>query len=69
MADAVGAKTWITGPGRLALLLGDRTTSMTRSLRVANARFRAATDWRPRYPSVREGYRAVAASVRSQSRG
>jgi NAD dependent epimerase/dehydratase family enzyme len=36
MADAVGARPWISGPGRLALLLGDRTTSMTRSLRVRN---------------------------------
>jgi nucleoside-diphosphate-sugar epimerase len=63
MAKAVGTTTWITGPGRLALLLGDRTTSMTRSLRVSNARFRSATDWRPQYPSVREGYRAMAAST------
>ncbi|MGH3561761.1 MAG: NAD-dependent epimerase/dehydratase family protein [Mycobacterium sp.] len=69
MAEAVGAKTWMTGPGRLMLLLGDRTTSMTRSLRVSNGRFRAATGWRPRYPSVREGYRAMAASAKSQLRG
>lgn len=61
MAAAVGAKAWLRGPGRGALLLGDRTTSMTRSLRVSNARFRAATGWEPRYPSVREGYSAMAA--------
>ena len=42
------------------LLLGDRATSLTRSLRVSNGRFKAATRWRPRYPSVREGYRAMA---------
>lgn len=42
MAEAVGTKTWIIGPGRLALLLGDRTTSMTRTPRVNNARFRAS---------------------------
>ncbi|MEB4212248.1 NAD(P)-dependent oxidoreductase [Mycobacterium sp. 94-17] len=64
MAAAVGTNTWIAAPGRLALLLGDRTTSMTRSLRVANARFRAATGWRPQYSSVREGYRAMAAGAR-----
>jgi nucleoside-diphosphate-sugar epimerase len=68
MATAVGSKTWITGPGQLAGLLGNRATSMTRSLRVSNGRFRAAADWRPRYPSVREGYRAMAASTRAQSR-
>src|SRR5437660_1777004 len=47
MADAVGAKPWISAPGRLTLLLGDRTTSMTRSLRVSNALFRSATTWPP----------------------
>lgn len=60
MAAAVGVRPWLSGPGRLALLLADRTTSMTRSLRVSNARFRSSTAWRPRYPSVREGYRAMA---------
>ncbi|MGE2734861.1 NAD-dependent epimerase/dehydratase family protein [Mycolicibacterium vaccae] len=59
-ADAVGVTTWLRVPGRLALLLGDRTTSLTRSLRVSNDRFRAATDWRPRYPSAREGYATMA---------
>ena len=63
LAAAVGVRPWITGPGRLALLLGDRTTSMTRSLRVSNARFRQATAWAPRYRSVREGYRAMAATA------
>lgn len=59
-ADAVGVRTWVTGPGKLGLLLGDRLTSLTRSLRVTNKRFRAATDWQPRYPSIREGYSAMA---------
>lgn len=31
-----------------------------RSLRVSNARFRSATTWKPQFPSVREGYRAMA---------
>jgi nucleoside-diphosphate-sugar epimerase len=60
MAEAVNTSPWITGPGRWALLMGDRTTSMTRSLRVSNGRFRAVTDWSPRYRSVHEGYRAWA---------
>lgn len=59
-SEAVGARPWISGPGPLALLLGDRLTSLTRSLRVSNARFKEATDWRPRYPSVREGLRQMA---------
>lgn len=62
MTEAVGTTAWIAGPGRLALFMGDRTTSMTRSLRVSNGHFCAVTDWSPRYPSVREGYRAMADS-------
>lgn len=58
-ASAVGVKIWIGVPGRLGLVFGDRITSLTRSLRVSNKRFRDAADWRPRYPSVREGYRAM----------
>ena len=60
MADAVSVKRWVSVPGRLALLLGERTTSVTRSLRVRNALFRSVTSWKPQYPSVREGYRAMA---------
>lgn len=63
-AEAVNTRPWIKGPGRFGLLLGDRLTSLTRSLRVSNARFRTATDWRPQYPSVREGYREMSASAR-----
>jgi nucleoside-diphosphate-sugar epimerase len=59
-AAAVDRRLWISGPGRLGLLLGDRLTSMTRSLRVSNKRFRDASGWRPRYPSAAEGYRAMA---------
>lgn len=40
---------------RAALVFGDKLTSLTRSLRVSNARLRAATGWAPRNPSAREG--------------
>jgi nucleoside-diphosphate-sugar epimerase len=59
-AAAVERRTWIRGPGRLGLLLGDRLTSITRSLRVSNRRFRDAAGWQPRYRSAAEGYRAMA---------
>lgn len=61
LAAAVDSRPILTVPGRLALLFGERSTSLTRSLRVSNARFRGATDWLPRYPSVWEGYRSMAA--------
>jgi len=43
LAHAAGRKHYLRVPSRLALLLGDNTTSLTQSLRVSNRRFRAAT--------------------------
>lgn len=63
LADAVHTKPWLRPPGRAALLLGDRLTSLTRSLRVSNNKIRAATGWSPHYPSAREGLAATAAAL------
>lgn len=60
LAHAAGVTPWLRAPGRAALLFGDRLTSLTRSLRVSNTRFRTATGWTPRYPSAREGWLATA---------
>jgi nucleoside-diphosphate-sugar epimerase len=64
IARAAGTAMWLRGPGRAALIFGDRLTSLTRSLRVGNARFRTATGWAPRYPSAREGWIATAEALR-----
>ncbi|MEW1846202.1 NAD(P)-dependent oxidoreductase [Nonomuraea angiospora] len=61
LARAAATRLWLSVPGRAAYLFGHRLTSLTRSLRVGNARFRAATGWAPRYPSAREGWPATAA--------
>jgi nucleoside-diphosphate-sugar epimerase len=63
LAHAAGARPWFHVPGRAALLLSDRLTSLTRSLRVANTRFRDTTGWTPRYPSAREGWLATSLNV------
>ncbi|MCB1022420.1 MAG: NAD-dependent epimerase [Acidobacteria bacterium] len=55
LAQAAGRKRFLRAPGRLALLLGNNTTSLTRSLRVSNARFRQASGWAPEYPNARQG--------------
>jgi nucleoside-diphosphate-sugar epimerase len=60
VAAAAGTAMWVRGPGRAAKLFGDRLTSLTRSLRVSNARLRNTTGWEPRYPSAREGWFATA---------
>ena len=59
LAFAAGKRPWVRGPGLLALLLGDRMASLTRSMRVSNRRFREASGWLPRYPSAREGWIAT----------
>jgi nucleoside-diphosphate-sugar epimerase len=45
-------------PRGLARLFGSLGLSLARSLRVSNRRFKEATGWAPRYPSVREGWPA-----------
>lgn len=62
LARAVRARAWVRAPGRAALLLGDRSTSLTRSLRVTNQKLRTSTGG-PRYPSAREGLMATAAAL------
>jgi nucleoside-diphosphate-sugar epimerase len=63
LSAAAGKAAWLRVPGHAALLLGDRLTSLTRSLRVRNARFREASGWTPIYSSAREGWIATAAAL------
>ncbi len=56
LAAAAHRRVWLRVPGRAALLLGDRSTSLTRSLRVSNAHFRKASGWAPVWPSARVGW-------------
>ena len=63
LGRAAGTNLWLRGPGRAASVFGDRLTSLTRSLRVSNARFRTATGWAPQFPSAREGWIATAKAL------
>lgn len=63
LSHAVEARCWVRLPGRAASLLGHRTTSLTRSLRVSNAKLCDAAQWRPVFPSVREGWADTARRV------
>jgi nucleoside-diphosphate-sugar epimerase len=47
--------TWL-----VKLMSGAAAAAVIRSWRVSNRRFRDATGWSPRYPSVRDGWPAVA---------
>jgi nucleoside-diphosphate-sugar epimerase len=64
LANAAGKRAWIKLPGRLALLFGNGTTSLTRSLRVSNRHLRNTAGWVPRYPSAREGWSATVAMLK-----
>jgi nucleoside-diphosphate-sugar epimerase len=66
LGEAAGARPWVRVPGRAARLLGDRSTSLTRSLRVSNAKLRGETGWAPRYRSAREGLIATASALRDR---
>ncbi|MGH3424815.1 MAG: NAD-dependent epimerase/dehydratase family protein [Nocardioidaceae bacterium] len=63
LSAAAGTTPWVRVPGRAGLIFGDRLTSLTRSLRVSNSRFRTATGWEPRYPSARQGWVATAGEL------
>lgn len=47
-------------PVFLARLFGSLGKMLSRSIRVSNRKLRTETGWKPMYPSVREGWRAVA---------
>ena len=64
---AVGRKRVFLYPGRLAKLGGKTFDTLTRSHRISNRKFREATGWAPQYPSVREGWTAVAASPAAEA--
>lgn len=66
LSAAAGKKTWLRVPDRAALLLGHRSTSLTRSLCVSNARFRGASGWTPTYPSAHEGWIATAETLQAR---
>lgn len=59
LADAIGVAPPRPLPTWLVRLGGSTMELLTRSLRISNATLRTASPWRPRYPSVREGWRAI----------
>jgi nucleoside-diphosphate-sugar epimerase len=64
LADAFGFRPARSLPLWVArLMFGSGLPVLTRSQRVNNTMFKAVTSWRPRYPSVRQGWRAVAATL------
>lgn len=61
LADALGVRR-VRRPAIVAALGGRKAPHLTRSQRVSNRRFREATGWAPRYPSIVEGLPPVIAA-------
>lgn len=66
LAAAAETRCWLRVPGRSARLLGHRTTSLTRSLRVSNEKFTSASTWKPMFPSAREGWADTAQEIEAR---
>jgi 2-alkyl-3-oxoalkanoate reductase len=62
LADALGVRHPRMVPAWLATLAGSIARTMARSLRISNAKLRAA-GWAPRYRSVRDGWPDVVARL------
>ncbi|HKX08065.1 MAG TPA: NAD(P)-dependent oxidoreductase [Stellaceae bacterium] len=59
LAAALGAPAPRLPPAWAARLFGPVGGLLARSLRISNRSLKQATGWQPKYPSVREGWRAV----------
>jgi hypothetical protein len=53
----------------MAILAGSFGETLARSQRISNGKLRAAVGWRPRYPSVVEGWTAVVAELARDESG
>ncbi len=49
-------------------LLGTTGELLSRSLRISNRKLRGASAWSPKFPSVREGWAAVASALEKSER-
>jgi nucleoside-diphosphate-sugar epimerase len=60
LADAVNGRRLVRAPAAALKVAGESTKGFLVSNRASNRRFKDATGWSPRYPSAREGFRALA---------
>jgi 2-alkyl-3-oxoalkanoate reductase len=69
LAGALGVGAPRLPPAWATFLLGSPGRLLARSLRISNRKLRGASEWFPRYLSVREGFRAAVAGSSGVSRG
>jgi nucleoside-diphosphate-sugar epimerase len=59
LASALGVPPLKLMPSWVNRLMGSMGEMLNRSLRISNRKLRNASDWKPRYPSMREGWPAT----------
>ena len=59
LARAIGVPPPKFFPAWTRYLLGSQGELLSRSQRISNKKFKAASGWKPQYPSVREGFAAL----------
>lgn len=59
LGAALGKRPWVNVPGRLAKYSGKQADLMSRSQRVSNGAFKAASAWAPEFSSAREGWKEI----------
>ena len=64
LAAALGVRRPFIPPKWAAFVAGSLGEMMARSLRISNRKLRAESGWAPKYPSAREGWRAVAGELK-----
>lgn len=65
LASALGVARPKFPPAFIARLFGSLGEMLSRSTRVSNRKLRTETGWKPMYPSVREGWRAIVEELRN----
>ena len=68
VAKGIGAPPPRMQPAWMGRLMGSLGELLSRSQRMSNRKFREASGWRPRYPSIREGWPALLAEMQAAER-
>ena len=67
LAETLGVPAPKLAPPWMKYLFGSLGEMLARSLRISNRKLREECAWVPKYPTVREGWRAVAAAIPASS--
>lgn len=67
LAQALGVPSPRIAPPWIVRFLGSLGETLARSQRISNRKLKAESNWKPRYPSMREGWQAVLDSVETEN--